>query len=1631
MSETPPESSTPKTSEASADKKNEGATDKHASSTAAADPRTNQPTFFRRNKWRIAGGATLGIVALLVVMLALLPSLISAGFLRGTLLKTADGAVQGQITWDKLQLRWGNGQRIEGLKIADDQGNLIADVSEVDAPGVSLWSVMWGSRDLGEVSVLLKQADIIQLADGQYNLQKALTSNSTSAEDEIEADSKTKDANSKNNGPFGGLKVKLSFTGNDILIKPLDAEPVTIQKITLAGDLHDPAAEISFKLDSTFMQKQQPAGEMNGSVVLKQLMNQQGEFQLDKTQVEANLNVSKLIWPVLAAMSGLDQSYAAIVGDELAVAVNLKGDLLAPVGQVQLTSDTMRGDLKFVSTANALTIEPDASFVLNLNSKGWQVWGKDSGTQLMSPVKLLAQIRKLSLPRTAAGFDLAGLSASVDLSVSDVSLQGADALGNLSLTATHGELRTDKLGQKVSLVFEASAARNQQAGQISFNAVASDLADANGVLGLSRVTADVQASATDMPMAVVDQVMGLGNMLSSVLGPTLEAKLTANIRPSADGQAASGPFGLTLTTSQFKSRIAGKLTPDAMSLDETSNAVLELTPQGAVAAGLPDGMLLSNASVRFDIQQAMVPRTEQGLLLQQGKLNAVLRVPLVAIKPAGDIKTLNVQGVEVAITSQAIGKQVDVKAVAKTNADAQQGSFEANATLANLLGDLAPATAAAGGKPSKAVQAPKPTTMRFNIAAKDLSVTAIEALAGQEGVLVKWLGPVMAINGSGELADFKEGSMTLAMDSAQLKVQTKAAINNGVLLVDPQSSVQMTLGNTALDAQGVTLSQPMVVSVKLGEISLPVMPLALDQARIDKLSIHTTPVQLVGDLVKTGYGLSAFEGSLVSPRLADGFTFNLQGKAQRNGSADSPIVVQAQVDRPLDKNMRATGSVSVSKVAVAVIDVIGKQDGLLLAILGPELESVKLVARAVPDDTSSGAAASAPASTADSLADSASASAAASAPWQIEFSARSTNLDVPGLNGQMIPGKAVTLSTSSPIKIRITKAGYARLMRPAPEPEAQASSTAVTSELKSGRGSSVSRLLGSLLDAATRKSPSTPGQANASGAAQGEDLYKLDGPLDITAKIKQVTLSLAPFTAAATGGSQAVGSAPVPTASQTAAAEPFDLKRLSLDASVELSELAYVHQTNGDRVAVSKVAASLLANESVGKSLTMVVTGDTLTSPGKQNNAQAADATKAKEIPDEDGKPMVDPTKPVKGQIDTKIVLRNLAMLPDGGVDFYHMDSRWDVDVRKLPSPLLDSLAGQSGKLTGLLGASSDLSLTADIPGEVNLKLRAPLTTMDAMLVVTPSRVVHLRQDVAVQMATTPESVAMLGLLSPQLLALKSTTRPIQLVIYQKDFSLPLPAPTQELAVKNIRGDMTLELGQVVLRKQGMVKTIYEVLGRFGGKFNTGEEMNVLFTPMDVEIKNGLVKTNDMWLVSDELLMGTQAQIDMTKTPAFAHVFVAISGQTLMKMPGAKKNIGSDYVVEIKVASPLAEVKLNYEDLVLQLTPLFVTTYTGKKGGEVLDILGGAIDVLKTLDKKNDQTLVRVNWLNHPQPEVKPVVNPEVKPEVQPEGKKDPSEVSGSEETPEAKPEAKPEAVPFEETVVDSIIDLFNKKKKK
>jgi hypothetical protein len=305
----------------------------------------------RRRVLRWFAAAVLVLICLAVVIVAIAP-MVAGSVASNAVLRGIGDQVTGRATLQRVRLSWFGTQRIENLSIVDAGGTELADVS-VEAP-VSLWSLVWGNRDFGTVTV----SGVIHVerdAQGQLNWGGMLPSGGP-----VGAGSAPAGGSTSGGSPPAWPTVQLPKA----LRGTIDFSGL---KTTYEDHRHDTRLELTFKSGQASVESGGPISlvahgliadsadlhPIEASLTITDALDAEGQLDLEKAQLAAGAS-----WQLPAQVVDLfaDESLASAIGrggvvsgrlDASATTSAIKASLMADSesGRISLDAD-LRGDLR-------------------------------------------------------------------------------------------------------------------------------------------------------------------------------------------------------------------------------------------------------------------------------------------------------------------------------------------------------------------------------------------------------------------------------------------------------------------------------------------------------------------------------------------------------------------------------------------------------------------------------------------------------------------------------------------------------------------------------------------------------------------------------------------------------------------------------------------------------------------------------------------------------------------------------------------------------------------------------------------------------------------------------------------------------------------------------------------------------------------------------------------------------------------------------------------------------------------------------------------------------------------------------------------------------------------------------------
>lgn len=266
-----------------------------------------------------------------------------------------------------------------------------------------------------------------------------------------------------------------------------------------------------------------------------------------------------------------------------------------------------------------------------------------------------------------------------------------------------------------------------------------------------------------------------------------------------------------------------------------------------------------------------------------------------------------------------------------------------------------------------------------------------------------------------------------------------------------------------------------------------------------------------------------------------------------------------------------------------------------------------------------------------------------------------------------------------------------------------------------------------------------------------------------------------------------------------------------------------------------------------------------------------------------------------------------------------------DTQAEQLPASLVVALAGLDARYVGVIGQTLSLTARGRVPGALDLALLSPNINAPMKLSVSEQRILGLREDAVLTMKLTPQLAdALLKFGSPVLVDAQAANQPIRLTVKADGFAVPVvgfePAKTAL--------DARLELGELTMRR-GWAAGEWEVILRAIATavdprsrlslLNPQQDrsMTVIFTPLDVHARNGKVTTNDLWMYNATTAMGFKGDVDLVSRRI--NSTMGLYGEAILRAIPALRGEGiitAQTIYELPVRGTLDEPKVESDALI-------------------------------------------------------------------------------------------------------------------
>ena len=251
-----------------------------------------------------------------------------------------------------------------------------------------------------------------------------------------------------------------------------------------------------------------------------------------------------------------------------------------------------------------------------------------------------------------------------------------------------------------------------------------DVFDANGGFDPTTATITANGKATTLPVGAADRITGQNGKLVALLGPTLDATF------AADGDTDRATVRLTAAAQHLDINANVVLTPDAIAVDDTATAKLTLTPEAWRLLAGETSELVEPIVISADLYRLNLPRAQTTASLPESSVELMLSISDTTMV-APQVGRVVFQGTTVVVQSDRLRTSAIFNVASRATILGKTGSVSIDGDVQQLFTDTGDLNL---------------DGLIANLTGKTRQFPAIvlaDALAGQDGRLIKALGPTL------------------------------------------------------------------------------------------------------------------------------------------------------------------------------------------------------------------------------------------------------------------------------------------------------------------------------------------------------------------------------------------------------------------------------------------------------------------------------------------------------------------------------------------------------------------------------------------------------------------------------------------------------------------------------------------------------------------------------------------------------------------------------------------------------------------------------------------------------------------------------------------------------------------------
>ena len=384
----------------------------------------------------------------------------------------------------------------------------------------------------------------------------------------------------------------------------------------------------------------------------------------------------------------------------------------------------------------------------------------------------------------------------------------AEGIEEVEFNDMNGNIKIDRIDQPFEFGINFQTKQGNMAGLFEAKGSVSDLFDSKGVLTKEKIKSNIEATAKDLPVDGIDQMLAFQGVLSAALGN----KLDLSFKSTSAADVAD--VVLTAKAPNLDANINLKVSEGLVTLSKPGNVDFIIHPDLVTLLTTqsdPKNTFTLTDSVPVKLTLKTLNSSVQGFNPSAVGLSADLSMGDGQFTGDPTIGKVGFKNIKASLDIPSLAESIKLNMSGSIDQNGERGGINVEANITDLFDS-------GGLLQSEKMKAD------INASITDLPVGPIDRLAGQDGLLVDAIGSTLNLNVKAK-TDSNATNIDLSVRSSKFETNLPLAISDSVSLRSPgnakyiltDSLMQQFIGSDT----GMSLTKDVPITVELTQFSVP------------------------------------------------------------------------------------------------------------------------------------------------------------------------------------------------------------------------------------------------------------------------------------------------------------------------------------------------------------------------------------------------------------------------------------------------------------------------------------------------------------------------------------------------------------------------------------------------------------------------------------------------------------------------------------------------------------------------------------------------------------------------------------------------------------------------------------------